>query len=168
MTFYKWILVVLVTSASICALNGCTDRCSDACEQNGSCNGKFCDCEPGYMGQQCELRAAAQLAGTYTVVAIRSNLDTVLNQSTITANPNDITEMYINDLHGIGPVTCTFEPLYKEMRYLTFYFSSQALGTTDTVSGDGSYNDEKDQIYIEYDLTDSLGRQEWRATFTRL
>jgi hypothetical protein len=163
----KRIVFGLVAIALSLALNGCIYRCSDRCNEHGGCYENYCECNPGYMGEECELLAAAQLADTFDVVALSANVDSVIHLCILSGDPYDVAKLYITDLHGTGPVTALFSYLTAEVGALNFGLPSQSIGTIGTVSGNGYYVDRTDQVVLYYTITDSLGSRQWEATFTR-
>jgi hypothetical protein len=151
----------------ILLIQGCYPNCSRQCRENGGCFEGTCECNEGYMGDECGLKVATEMAGTYDVLAINSSMDSVSYQSVFSAIPNDVTRFSLSNFHGITSVTGSISGTGAEYAGPYLALDSQNLGIYGTVDASAYLSQSLDAIEMTYTITDSAGSVEWTATFAR-
>lgn len=146
-------------------LSGCYGRCE--CNDHGGCFEGTCECEPGYMGQNCEMVAGTQLAATYDVVSVSRAGDTLLFSTTLAPVSGDVTQFTLSNVHGLGTVQGEFSGTTWETGYEThFSLPEQALGATATLRGSGNSDEEGTAFWMDYRVIAAGDTAWWDAAAT--
>lgn len=151
--------ITLSLTAMVIALSGCYPRCE--CNDHGGCFEGMCECEPGYMGLNCEMVAGTQLAATYDVVSVSRAGDTLFFSTTLAPVSGDVTQFTLSNVHGLGTVQGEFSGTIWEVGFNTLLsFPEQALGATATLLGSGSSNEEGTAFWMDYRII-AVGDTAW-------